>query len=331
MKIYAALNILATISTHVCASSYGLTRLYIPPNVDLEDALAQYDTTVKSIPTLSIEQSSDEQAAQTLIHMAHNLLYNNLPQDAHVMFSEALYLQEHDEMTKDEDIAATLTAIAQVKRAMGDYDGAFYALSESLELQNDTKAIADTLLATGIVLMEGEYYEDSVRVLKEAINVQLLVVDRDIGDAGSAGRIAEINANLGEAYLRMDALENAMTVWYESAEVWTQLGDYSRVGDALNSLGVASFHMNDYGMASVLYEEALAQYNRVPSNANALDKVDAVTSNMSLLRIAMARSVPVDVLGHEEESFSSATECVVNGDISGVINGTRSCTNELAL
>lgn len=94
--------------------------------------------------------------------------------------------------------------------------------------------------------------------------------------------------------------------------------------------------MGDYDIASVLYEEALEQYNKALSSANEFVQADMMLENMSLVRIAMLQSVLVDDLGHEEEESSSSLsddDVTDATDTSSVVmlNETRTCINEFAI
>ena len=183
--------------------------------------------------------------------------------------------------SNDEELAAILKSIARVRTAMGDYDGAFDTLNEALELQIDHQSIVDTLFDTGLVLMDGAYFDDALRVLKESITVQNLVDVHTQDRYGSASRIAEVEDYMGEMFLRTNQLDEAINAWSDSADMWKVLNEDGRLADSLNSMGVAYFRSGDYDVASIMYQEAISFYGS--SSTESYDKMNVARKHLDLV------------------------------------------------
>ena len=325
------INCLATTSTMTAASTNSntmITKLVVPANVKLEDALLldlgdQQAPTIYGTASLLKPQGQEQEQPQyqsftrevigAMMDKGHTLLDNHMLEDAYRVFDEALFIMQQNDDANDydnEDIAATLKAIARVRKAMGDYDGAFNALSEALELQTDHQSFADTLFEAGLVLMDGAYFDDALRVFKESITVQELAAASSYGHgegSSSTSRIAEVYDYVGETFLRTNRLDDAINAWSDSAELWRGLNEDARLADSLNSMGVAYFRSGDYNVAATMYEQAISLYGK--SGAN--DKLDVTRKNMDLVM----------------DLASSHEECIAVYHVNGKVNqtGTIEC------
>lgn len=308
------INSLATMAAATNTNTFFPKLLAVPANINQEDALdLAYDNEQgQAAPIYSTvlqpQERPTREVIEALIDMGHKLLDNHMLEDAYKVFEEALFMQKNLrtmqqlQSSNDEEIAATLKAIARVRTAMGDYDGAFDTLNEALELQIDHQSIADTLFDAGLVLMDGAYFDDALRVFKESITVQILV------DGYSSSRIAEVQDYMGETFLRTNQLDEAINAWSDSADMWKVLNEDGRLADSLNSMGVAYFRSGDYDVASIMYQEAMSIYS---NNTESYDKMDVARKNLDLVT----------------DLASTHEECIAVYHVNGKMNqtGTIEC------
>lgn len=249
-------------------------------------------------------------ASQKMQGMGDKLFDHHNFEDAYKIYQEVLYIQKQYSGTAD--VAKTLRAIASVKRAMGDFDGALDALADVLDLQMEgsPEDISDILFEIGITMLDGKIYDDAVAVLRDSIHTL-----RNTNN--NSARIAESLDYIGEAYLQMGMIDDAINSWSDSINIWTELGLMARVADTMNSAGVALFRTGDFLNAEIMYEAAIMNYmNQSSDNDESLQNHIALAKkNLSLVE----NIVNIDF---------DAEQCIMNYHVpNGKINqtGTIEC------
>ena len=283
------------------SSATDVTYLHFPANTNPLQGLEQ---------RISTENAAI--ASKRMLNMGDKLFNHHDFEDAYKVYQEALYIQQHNsENAEIQEVTKTLRAIASVKRAMGDFDGALDALADILDMQMESSPedVSDTLFEIGTTMLDGQFYEDALAVFEDSINALKETTN-------NSARIAESLDYIGEAYLRMDKIDDAINAWSDSIVIWSQLGFSSQVADTMNSVGVALFRTGDFANAKLMYETAIAYYGE-DSN---IDE-DSITNRISLSKknLNLLNSiVTIDV---------NVEQCVANYHLHGQLNqtGTIEC------
>jgi len=266
LLIVSSINVLITlvdanlntvqIPTQSLASTHS--TIYIPNTPVLNSALEE--SLQHSLTDETHMHGPSSEMAGVLIVMGEILLRHGEYEDAYKVYEELLHLQESNS-SEDSTLAVTLASIGHVKQAMGDFDGAFYAFSEILDLDDiSDEDIADTLFAMGLVLLEGEHYNEALQIMHDAVEAHSDLSSEIKDTAFIAGTLDYV----GEIYIRINRLDDAINTWMESSSLWRNLGDNHRLADTLNSVGVAYFRSGDLMGASRIYEEAISLYQQAP-------------------------------------------------------------------
>ena len=297
------------------------SKIYIPKspviNLALEKALDH------SITEDTHMFGPSEEMANILVVMGEILVSNNEYEEAYRVYEELLHIQENAPDNDGLAIAATLASIGHIKQAMGDFDGAFYAFSEILDLQDDVltqEDIADTLFAMGLVLLEGGHYTEALEIMHDAIEAHESVPNKD------SSFIASTLDYIGELCIRLGRIDDAINYWADSSNLWREMKNYNRLADTLNSIGVAYFRSEEYDTAKEIYEESIYLY-RTYGNESGQDHLKIAIINYSMVSNRMTNLGQIALNDEEEEDSNQEEYCTASYHLNGKINeaGTYYC------
>ena len=294
-------------------------KIYIPNTPILNGALE------KSL-ALSISDDTHlhgpmEEMTDLLMLMGEILLNHNQLDDAYRVYQELYHIQQ-SHGANGLEVAATLTIIGHIKQEQGDYDAAFYIYGEILELEGITdEDIADTLFAMGLVLLEGKRYNDALHLMNEAVESHKNLP----GELKDFTFIASTLDYVGEIYIRIGQLDDAINAWTESARIWAQLFEVEREADTMNSIGVAYFRIGDLAEAAKIFEKSINLYKT--SNAHATtdvnDNMMLVMKNYELVKDKYRRVPNARI----RATVGGDHSCIASYFLNGKINqsGTTKC------
>ena len=266
--------------THTSPVSSASTHstIYIPNTPVLNSALEK--SLQHSLTDETHFHGPTTEMKEILKVMGEILLRHGEYVDAYKVYEELLHIQETDE-SDDAALAVTLASIGHVKQAMGDFDGAFYAFSEILDLDDiSDEDVADTLFAMGLVLLEGEHYNEALEIMHDAVEAHN-DLPPEIKDTVF---IASTLDYVGEIYIRLNRLDDAINTWMESSSLWREQSDNQHLADTLNSIGVAYFRNGEFSEATQVYEEAISLYQRASSADQDQEGLNLALNNYNLLK-----------------------------------------------
>jgi tetratricopeptide (TPR) repeat protein/predicted Ser/Thr protein kinase len=238
--------------------AYGKVRALDPKRVDA--LLAQGRVEIKSgnpangldslsaALSLATQFNRDEQRAdvQQAMGVAYQLL-NRLP-DALRSFQDSLEIKR--KLGLKSGSAESLSAIAQVNRAMGKPDLALQGYTEALSLMRETGDKAGTAGAIndlGNLLYDQGNYDKSLNLFKEFLRIVT-----ELGNEQDQGLALN---NIGNIYLAKGDYENAHTYLEQALQKREKFQVDADTADTLHNLGETSTNLG-------LYDQALAQYLR---------------------------------------------------------------------
>jgi tetratricopeptide (TPR) repeat protein/predicted Ser/Thr protein kinase len=238
--------------------AYGKVRGLDPKRVDA--LLAQGRVEIKSGDSakgldylssalnLATQFNRDEQQAdiRQAMGVAYQLL-NRLP-DALRSFQDSLEIKR--KLGLKSGIAESLSAIAQVNRALGKPDLALQGYTEALNLTRETGDKAGTAGAIndlGNLLYDQGNYEKALNLFKE-----FLRIETELGSEQDQGLALN---NIGNIYLAKGDYEDAHTYFEQALQKREKFQVDGDTADTLHNLGETSTNLGLYG-------QALAQYLR---------------------------------------------------------------------
>ena len=238
--------------------AYGKVRALDPKRVDA--LLAQGRVEIKSGDSakgldylssalnLATQFNRDEQRAdiEQAMGVAYQLL-NRLP-DALRSFQDSLEIKR--KLGLKSGIAESLSAIAQVNRAMGKPEQALQGFTEALNLMRETGDKAGTAGAIndlGNLLYDQGNYDKALNLFKE-----FLRIETELGSEQDQGLALN---NIGNIYLAKGDYEDAHTYFEQALQKREKFQVDADTADTLHNLGETSTSLG-------LYDQALAQYLR---------------------------------------------------------------------
>jgi len=238
--------------------SYGKVLALDPKRVDAR--LAQGRVEIKSgnpgkgldylstALSLATQFNRDEQRAdvQQAMGVAYQLL-NRLP-DALRSFQDSLEIKR--KLGLKSGIAESLSAIAQINRAMGKPDLALQGYTEALRLMRETGDKAGTAGAIndlGTLLYDQGNYDKALNLFKEFLRL--------VTELGSEQDQGLALNNIGNIYLAKGDYEDAHTYFEQALQKREKFQVDADTADTLHNLGETSSNLG-------LYDQALAQYLR---------------------------------------------------------------------
>ena len=258
-------------------------------------------------------ESGDTKAGIHLKQIGLDLLSRGQYEDSSKVLNQALiYLTNNDESDELKDeIIITMRSIADTKRAMRDIRGSVDALVELLDSYQqflNNQEVSDLLYDIGTTLMDGRMFDGALSALFDSIEV----LEED-----DPHRIAESMDFIGECYLKLGRIDDAINTWSESLQIWTSVGRNFQRADTMNSIGVAYFRSGDYSNASVMYESAISIYNSEMRHESGQELEEtAYRMKLSQENLQLVSNI-IEIEG-------VAQECQANYHLNGRINQTGS-------
>ena len=238
--------------------SYGKVLALDPKRVDA--LLAQGRLEIKSgnpgkgldylstALSLATQFNRDEQRAD--VQQAMGVAYqdlNRLP-DALRSFQDSLEIKR--KLGLKSGIAESLSAIAQVNRAIGKLDLALQGYTEALRLMRETgdkSGTAGAINDLGTLLAEQGNYDKALNLFKEFLRL--------VTELGSEQDQGLALNNIGNLYLTKGDYEDAHTYFEQALQKREKFQVDADTADTLHNLGETSSNLG-------LYDQALAQYLR---------------------------------------------------------------------
>ena len=267
--------------------TYARVRVIDPKRVDV--LLAQGRVEIKSGDSgkgldylssalnLAIQFNRDEQHADIL--QAMGVAYQQLDRqpDALRSFQDSLAIKQ--KLGLKSGIAESLSAIAQVNRAMGNMDQALTGYTQALALMRETGDKAGTAGAIndlGNLLYDQGKYDQALGLFKE-----FLRIETELGDEQNQG--LGLN-NIGNIYLARGDYEDARTYFEQALQKRQKFQVDSDTADTLHNLGETFTNLGSY-------DQALAQYLRaVDLRRKAGDKRGAAIETYSMGTVFVLRA-----------------------------------------
>ncbi|HTM47658.1 MAG TPA: tetratricopeptide repeat protein [Bryobacteraceae bacterium] len=150
-------------------------------------------------------------------------------------------------------VAQALNGLANLKRNMGDLDGAKrlheQALSLSREIGN-LDGIADGLNSLAIILKQQGDYSGAKKKYREALALRR--------QGGAKGPLAVILNNLANAQLEQGELGEVKDLYTQALAIARESGGKRMIARSLNNLGLAMRHECAFADAKSMYQESIA-------------------------------------------------------------------------
>jgi tetratricopeptide (TPR) repeat protein len=150
-------------------------------------------------------------------------------------------------------VAQALNGLANLKRNVGDLDGAKrlheQALSLSREIGN-LDGIADGLNSLAILLKQQGDYDGAKKKYREALAIRR--------QGGAKGPLAVILNNLANAQLEQGELGEVKDLYTQALAIARESGGKRMIARSLNNLGLAMRHECAFANAKSMYQESIA-------------------------------------------------------------------------
>ncbi|BAY68043.1 tetratricopeptide repeat protein [Anabaena sp. FACHB-709] len=147
---------------------------------------------------------------------------------------------------------ASLTALGNAYRYLGEYQRAIELFQQSLEIFRDIgdrNGVSNSLIGLGNTYNSVGEYQRAIELFQQSLEIS-----RDIGDRNGVGGSL---MGLGNAYNSVGEYQRAIELFQQSLEISRDIGDRNGVGNSLIGLGNAYHSLGEYQRAIEFRQQSL--------------------------------------------------------------------------